>query len=62
MVSSDHVRLQLDDFVLEFWRKYGWSLHRKGSSSLYFMTWEEAWLAMTTGERVRCAVFAGQLR
>jgi hypothetical protein len=67
-VNCDKIRLQFDDFALHFDRNYGWSkatgwsLMRDKSFVLSFVTWEEAWAAMTTGERVRCIVFANQMR
>lgn len=65
---TNKIRLQFDGFALHFDRDYGWSkvtgwsLVRDYSFVLSFVTWEEVWAAMTTQERVRCVVFANQLK
>ncbi len=66
--NADKIRLQFDNFTLHFDRNFGWSkatgwsLFRDGSTVLSFVTFDEVWSAMTTGERVRCIVFANNLR
>jgi hypothetical protein len=67
-INANKIRLEFDGFGLHFDRDYGWSkvtgwsLIRDGSFVLSFKTWEEVWAAMTTKERVRCIVFANQIR
>ena len=66
--NADHIRLEIDGLGLHFDRDYGiqrrtgWSLSRDGSFILQFVTWEEAWAALTVAERVRCIVLANSLR
>jgi hypothetical protein len=65
---DDRIRLVFDNFAVHFDRNYGWSkktgwsLFRNGSAVLTFVTWEDVWSAMTTGEHVKCYVFANNLR
>lgn len=67
-INSNKVRLVFDNFAIHFDRNFGWSkatgwsLFRDGRTVLSFVTWEEVWSMMTTGERVRCIVFGNGMR
>jgi len=67
-INADYIELGFYDcdqtrgFSVNFHRGLGWSLFRDLEKVVVNVTWEESWAAMTTGERVRCAVFANSLR
>lgn len=67
-INSNKIRLQFDGLELHFdrdfgWsKKTGWSVKRDDSFVVSMVSWEEAWAALTTAERVRCIVFTNQLR
>jgi len=61
-IHADHVRLQFDDFILQYHTSTGWMLSRSGHVIIQYGSWDDVWKAMTTGERVRAIVFANQLR
>jgi len=60
-VHAKYIRLQFDDFILSK-NNTGWQVSRGGHVAIKDASWEEAWAVLTTGERVRCIVFANQLR
>jgi len=67
-INVDYIELGFYDqgqtrgFSVNFHRGLGWSLFRDLEKVVANVTWEEAWAAMTTRERVRCAVFGNSLR
>lgn len=60
-VHAKYIRLQFDDLILSM-NSSGWQVSRGGHVVVKDATWEQAFDALTTGERVRCIVFANQLR
>lgn len=53
---------QTQGFSITFRRGKGWSVWRDLESVVSNVSWEEAFDSLTTGERVRCTVFANNLR
>jgi hypothetical protein len=67
-INANKIRLQFDGLELHFdrdfgWsKKTGWSVKRDDFFVVSMVSWEEAWSVLTTAERVRCIVFANNLR